>query len=96
VPGTVPHKTVNDLTEKTMKLLTIALGALLLALAVAPAANAAVPPFVVIRWAWGDCRIWHNVGNGPIGGGWRAVAFARTYPEAWAKMTVLYRKRVCV
>ena len=80
-----------------MKLLTFALATVLLALAAAPSANAAVrPEFVVIRWAWGDCRIWHNVGNAPLGGGWKAVAFARTYPEAWGKMTALYGRRVCV
>jgi hypothetical protein len=34
--------------------------------------------------------------NGPWSPGWRAVAFARTYPEAWAKMQVLYARRWCI
>ena len=76
-----------------MKLLTLFLGTVLLTLAVAPSANAVVrPEWVVVRWAHGDCRIWHNVNNGPWGGGWRPVAFARTYPQAWAQMEALYQE----
>ena len=66
-----------------MKCLATALGTLLLALAVTPAANAVVrPEWVVVRWAYGDCKIWHNDVNGPAGSGWQAVAFAGSYPEA--------------
>ena len=54
------------------------------------------PEWVVIRWANGDCKIWHNDTNGPAGSGWMPVAFANTYPEAWGKMTVLYQRRMCV
>jgi hypothetical protein len=80
-----------------MKVLTLFLGALLLALAAVPAANALVrPEWVVIRWANGDCKIWHNDTNGPAGTGWMPVAFAKTYPEAWGKMTILYQRRMCV
>ncbi|HEY6993749.1 MAG TPA: hypothetical protein VH397_08565 [Xanthobacteraceae bacterium] len=84
-----------------MKRLALALGALLLALAVTPAvtppANALVqPPWIVVRWAYGDCKIWRNDVNAPVGPGWTSVAFAKTYPEAWAKMQALYAKRVCV
>jgi hypothetical protein len=44
-----------------MRILTLVLGALLLALAAAPAANALVrPEWVVVRWANADCKIWHN------------------------------------
>jgi hypothetical protein len=60
-----------------MKCLATALGTLLLALAVTPSANAVVrPEWVVVRWAYGDCKIWHNDVNGPAGAGWKAVAFA--------------------
>ena len=49
-----------------MKLLKLALGAVLLALAAAPSANAWVrPEWVVIRWANADCKIWHNDTNAP-------------------------------
>lgn len=48
-----------------MKCLATALGTLLLALAVTPSANAVVrPEWVVVRWAYGDCKIWHNDVNG--------------------------------
>ena len=44
-----------------MKLLKLALGAVLLALAAAPSANAWVrPEWVVIRWANADCKIRYN------------------------------------
>ena len=70
-----------------MKCLATALGTLLLALAVTPSANAVVrPEWVVVRWAYGDCKIWHNDVNGPAGAGWKAVAFAGSYPEAWSKL----------
>ena len=40
-----------------MKCLATALGTLLLALAVTPSANAVVrPEWVVVRWAYGDCK----------------------------------------
>jgi hypothetical protein len=44
-----------------MKLLTLALSAMLFALAAAPSAKAWVrPEWVVVRWANADCKIWHN------------------------------------
>ena len=80
-----------------MKRLALALGTLMLGLAVTPSANAVVqPPWVVVRWAYGDCKIWRNDVNAPAGPGWTSVAFAATYPEAWAKTQALYAKRVCV
>jgi len=57
------------------------------------AARGVQPPWVVVRWAYGDCKIWRNDINGPWGPGWQAVAF--TYPEAWAKMQALYGRRWC-
>jgi hypothetical protein len=79
-----------------MKLLTLALGAVLLTLAAASSANALVrPEWVVVRWVNGDCKIWHNDINAPVGYGWRSVAFARTYPAAWWKMNRLYAMRRC-
>ena len=60
-----------------MRIMTLVLGALLLALAAAPAANALVhPEWVVVRWANADCKIWHNDTNAPAGYGWQPVAFA--------------------
>jgi hypothetical protein len=79
-----------------MKLLTLALSAMLFALAAAPSANAWVrPEWVVIRWANADCKVWHNDTNAPIGYGWRPVAFASTWGGAYWKMVRLYRIRVC-
>src|ERR1700732_691770 len=65
-----------------MRILTLVLGALLLALAAAPVANALVrPEWVVVRWVNADCKIWHNDTNAPVGYGWRPVAFASTWAE---------------
>ena len=51
-----------------MRLMTLALGALLLAVAAAPSANALVrPEWIVVRWANADCKIWHNDTNAPLG-----------------------------
>jgi hypothetical protein len=80
-----------------MKLLTLALGAVLFALAAAPSANAWVrPEWVVVRWANADCKIWHNDTNAPVGYGWRPVAFAGTRGGAYWKMVRLYQMHVCV
>jgi len=81
-----------------MKRVTLALATVLLALAVIPAADARVvqPPWVVVRWGYGDCKIWRNDINGPWGPGWRAVAYANSYPEAAAKLQALYARRWCV
>ena len=80
-----------------MKLLTLALGATLFALAAAPSANAWVrPEWVVVRWANADCKIWHNDTNAPAGYGWQPVAFASTWGEAHWKMGRLYQMHVCV
>jgi hypothetical protein len=52
--------------------------------------------WVVVRWASGDCKIWHNDANLPAGYGWNALAFANTSDNAFLKMTRLYRSRGCV
>jgi opacity protein-like surface antigen len=80
-----------------MKLMTLALGAVLLALAAASSANAWIQPqWIVVRWVNGDCKIWHNDTNAPAGYGWTPVAFAQTYDIAWWKMNRLYAVRQCV
>jgi hypothetical protein len=80
-----------------MKRLPLTLGILLTALTVTPSVTALViPEWVVVRWEYGDCKIWHNDGNSPAGFGWQPVAFANSYPEAKAKLEVLYGHRVCV
>jgi hypothetical protein len=80
-----------------MKLLTLALGAVLFALATAPSANAWVrPEWVVVRWANADCKIWHNDTNAPVGYGWRPIAFAGTWGGAYWKMGRLYQMHICV
>ena len=81
-----------------MKALSIALGALLLVLAVTPSADARYyrPPWVIIRWANGDCRVWYNTTGPWWGYGWRVVGSGRTYYEAWWKMWRLYRLHRCI
>jgi hypothetical protein len=76
--------------------MTLALGAVLLALAAASTANALVrPEWVVVRWANGDCKIWHNDINAPAGYGWKPVAFAQSYGVAWQKLNRLRAIRRC-
>ena len=81
-----------------MKRVTLALATLLVALAVVSAADARVvqPPWVVVRWDYlGDCKVWRNDISGPWGPGWRPVAFANSYPEAYGKMQGLIASRWC-
>jgi hypothetical protein len=83
--------------DTQMKRLALALGALMLALtSVVPSASAFwQPEWVVIQWTNGDCKIWHNDINAPLGGGWRALAFSRTYSGAWGRLGWLQSRRVC-
>jgi hypothetical protein len=80
-----------------MKRLTLALGAFVLALTALPPSASALyqPPWVVVQWSNGDCKIWRNDFNAPLGGGWRSVAFANSYNVAWGKLLGLQAKRKC-
>jgi hypothetical protein len=50
----------------------------------------------VVRWADGDCKIWHDDGVAPWGGGWKLVGYGNeTYAEAWAELVELQRDGVC-
>lgn len=53
------------------------------------------PPWIVVRWETGDCKVWHNDGPAPSGI-YTSVAYALSYQEAFAKMQVLYARRVCI
>jgi len=38
----------------------------------------------LVRWAWGDCKIWVNAGNMPWGDDWVVLAWnIPTYDLAW-------------
>ncbi len=79
-----------------MMRLTLALGALVLALSASAPAQA---DWLVIRWANGDCKIWNDDGREimPWGTGWKVLADEmETYGEAWATLEALYRQRRCV
>src|SRR5262249_9052931 len=88
---------LNDAREISDETHNAALATLLFASAVIPSADARVvqPPWVVLRWSYGDCKIWRN-DTGPWYPGWQALAYANTYPEAWAKMQTLYGRRWCI
>jgi hypothetical protein len=52
--------------------------------------------WVVVRWANGDCKIWHNDSSPPSGHGWNVIGFANTADKAYLKLTRLYRMAECV
>ena len=81
-----------------MKRLTLALGAFVLALTAVPRLPPRLyrPEWVVVQWVNGDCKIWHNDINAPLGGGWRAVAFSRNPTRSrGASFAGSSRKRKC-
>src|SRR5437870_5176661 len=44
----------------------------------------------IVRWADGDCKIWHDDGVAPWGSGWKLVGYGNeTYAEAWAELVEL-------
>ncbi len=78
-----------------MKRLSLALGALAIALAAASPARA---DYSIVRWTWGDCKIWHDSSSPtvPSGGGWALLAAAiPTYDLAKALLEDFYRQGVC-
>jgi hypothetical protein len=75
----------------------VAFFALLIAVAVVSPARA---DFSLVRWAWGDCRIWDNFpGNPPAGipgRDWTVLArHIPTYGEAWGAFNVAVARRAC-
>jgi hypothetical protein len=60
---------------------SLALVAAAIAFTVASPARA---DYNLVRWAWGDCKIWVNDGNVPWGDGWIVLAWnIPTYDLAW-------------
>ena len=49
-----------------MKRLTLALGAAVIAIAASSSARA---DYDIVRWSYGDCKIWYIAGPGPSGTG---------------------------
>lgn len=71
---------------------------LALAFATAFAATPAAADFSIIRWSWGDCKIWHNSDflPAPLGGGWMTlVNDLPTYDIAWRALQEMYRQGEC-
>ena len=78
-----------------MKRLSLAVGALGLALAAAGPARA---DYSIVRWTSGDCKIWYDAGAStvPEGSGWAIVATnLASYAVAKAMLEDLYRRGLC-
>jgi hypothetical protein len=73
---------------------TLSLCAATIALAVASPARA---DYQVIRWSWGDCKIWNNDTNTmPYGEGWIVLAWGLpSYQSAWQALTVKIASGEC-
>ena len=69
----------------------------LCALAIAfTAASPARADYTLVRWAWGDCKIWANAGNPPAGDGWTVLARnIPTYEIAWGVLLREQARRRC-
>ena len=52
--------------------------------------------WVVVRWANGDCKIWHNDSNPPSGHGWNVIGVANSANKIYLKLVRLYRMAECV
>jgi hypothetical protein len=73
---------------------TLALCAAAIAIAAASPARA---DFQVIRWSWGDCKIWNNDTNRmPDGEGWIVLAWGLpSYESAWWALNAEAAKGQC-
>ena len=78
-----------------MKRLSLAVGALAVALAAASPARAG---YSIVRWTSGDCKIWYDPGapTVPEGSGWAILAdIIPNYEAAMAMLEDFYRRGVC-
>ena len=77
-----------------MKRLTLALGAAVIAIAASSSARA---DYDIVRWSYGDCKIWYIAGPGPSGTGWRVLNRRpiRTWEGAWARLGGYQKLRWC-
>ena len=50
----------------------------------------------IIRWAYGDCKIWFDSDGPPLGGGWVVLADnIPTYQAAWGALLHFKRLGAC-
>ena len=77
-----------------MKRLILALGAIALVSAVSSPAGAA---YNIVRWSYGDCKIWHIDGPGPWGTDWKLLNKKpiKTWDAAWARLGKYQKKKIC-
>lgn len=61
------------------------------------AASPVLADYQVIRWSWGDCKIWNNDTNVmPYGEGWIVLAWnLPTYESAWVALREEIAKGEC-
>ena len=77
-----------------MKRLTLALGVAVLAIAASSSARA---DYNIVRWSYGDCKIWHIDGPGPWGTDWKVLNWKpiRTWDAAWALLGKYQARKWC-
>jgi hypothetical protein len=52
--------------------------------------------YEIVRWSYGDCKIWRDDGGPPTGTGWTVLADGlRTWDEALREVTRLRGLRKC-
>ena len=52
--------------------------------------------YAIVRWAWGDCKIWHDDDGPPVGTGWVLLADGMpTWDAAWGMLGHLERLGRC-
>jgi hypothetical protein len=81
--------------ERRMTRPILALATLVIALFAASPVRA---DYAIIRWSWGDCRVWDNSGLWPVplGVGWTLLATdLPTYGTASVLLEDLYRQGIC-
>jgi hypothetical protein len=77
-----------------MKRLFLALGVVALVFASSSSARAA---YDIVRWSYGDCKIWHIDGPGPWGTGWKVLNRRPipTWDAAWARLREYQARKWC-
>jgi hypothetical protein len=52
--------------------------------------------YEIVRWSYGDCKIWYDDSGPPWGAGWKVVkGNLRTWDAAWAKLGRLQKRGKC-
>ena len=76
-----------------MRRWTLALSAIAIGFVLSSPAHA---EYRIVKWSYGDCKIWHEDGNKPSGEGWKVYKrHFKDWDHAWKRLGKLIAHKRC-